>query len=140
MQIRSLFNIPVTIAAPTGAQTRQYGARPTEEVEHETTTTTGGGQKSVGAFITVQSLISFTGATAVTSGLWSATRALIPGTPASNVYIGLAICLLVGLAIYLINISDQSAAPTTRDKLIGLIIAFFNTVILFNATRAIVGI
>jgi hypothetical protein len=138
MNIHDAFNIPV---AP--VKSRAFGPRPAAEDGANV----DGRTQSVGAFITVQSLVSFTGATGVITALWSAIKALgIPSelniaghTLELNIYVGFILSLTIGMVIYYINVTDPKTQYDKRDKIIGLFIAIFNTVVLFNASRAIVG-
>jgi len=134
MNIFSAFNIPMTVA---GVPPKTFGPKPTAENESDGTGQARGA--SVGAFITVQTLVSFTGATGAISLLWSAIKALGVVPAAWSVYVGLFLSLLIGTFIYYINISDPNTQHTGRDKAIGSVIAFLNSLVLFNATKSIVG-
>jgi hypothetical protein len=138
MSLSSVFNIPVRIVTvkPAG---RTFGPTPTGEDE---AAAGGGGEEvrgSVGAFITVQTLVSFSGATGAIGLLWSAIKALDVVPAAWDIYLGMALSFVIGMLIYYINISDPSAAQGRRDRIIGLVIAVLNTLVLFNATRSIIG-
>jgi hypothetical protein len=130
MKLSDLFNIPVGVVP---SRPRSFGPTPTEDGERDPPT------KSVGAFITVQSLVSFTGATGAIGLIWSAIKSLnfVPMT--WNIYVGMLLSLLIGMLIYYINVSDPNSQHTRRDKVIGLFIALLNTLVLFNATKSIVG-
>jgi hypothetical protein len=137
MSFSSVFNIPVRVVRmrPTG---RTFGATPTAEDE----AAAGGGEEvrgSVGAFVTVQSLVSFSGATGAIGLLWSAIKALDVVPAAWDTYLGMALSFVIGMLIYYINISDANAPQGRRDRIISFVIAVLNTLVLFNATRSIIG-
>jgi hypothetical protein len=71
--------------------------------------------------------------------LWSGIKALNFVPPSMTIYVGLFLSLIIGMFIYYINISDPSTQYTRRDKIIGFFIALLNTLVLFNATKSIVG-
>lgn len=97
----------------------------------------GGAEKPYqppGAFISTQSIVTFPGATAAISIIWGFANYVVQPTAEGKKLIGVAICAFVGLIIYLINISDPNAPTSTRDKLIGLLLAIINTIVLFMAS------
>jgi hypothetical protein len=93
---------------------------------------------NVGSFSTLQSLFSFTGATAVVTLIWrffptAAGWSTLP-----------FICALVGLLIWIFNITDPAVSPppTSRDKFFGFILAAVNTLQLYAAclgTKVVTG-
>jgi hypothetical protein len=144
MNIFPAFNIPVRMIVAASAKPAAFGPKAVGDEGGAPPPAGGGGgggakDGTVGAFITVQSLVSFSGATAVIGGIWAAIKSLVAVPAGSSIYIGLVLSLIVGLVIYYINISDPASQHDRRDKIIGFIIAILNTVVLFNATRAIVG-
>lgn len=88
----------------------------------------------VGAFITKESPITFPGATAAITLVWGFVNRFTTPTGRTADLIGLVICGLVGLFLYVINITDPTAPPSAREKAIGFVIAIFNTIVLFMAS------
>ena len=130
---RELFNIPVVINRPTVTPIRDLqppGSRdgvtppsssPPPEIQRE------------GAFITVQSLVSFPGATAAVTVLATVAGWAVPAWRGRPLVFLLA-SLAVGLTIYLINESDPAKPPVTlKQRMVGFIIAVFNTFVILSA-------
>lgn len=150
MDIHSLFNIRTgqarTETVP-GAPARKYGpelaGKETAPVPEGTTPADASTSKTLGAFVTPQTFVSFSVATGVISGTFNALKSLVPavefwkawGNPSL-----FGISLLVGFLIYWINISDKDARYSLSDKIIGAVMAFFNTIVLYNASRSILGL
>jgi hypothetical protein len=88
----------------------------------------------VGTFITPQSLVSFPGATAAISLIWGVINRVAAPAPTARNLIGLAICFVVGMVIYWINITDPAVPATPREKQIGFVIALLNICMLFSAS------
>ena len=131
MNFYSAFNIPLNGSR---AQGQKFGPEIAAGGDN------GGGQTgAVGAFITTQSLVSFSGATGVIYGMWSAVKTLFAVPPAYGVWIIFALSFLVGSLIYYMNISDPNAKSSRRDMIIGGVIAFLNVLVIFNASRALAG-
>src|ERR1700760_3873295 len=84
---------------------------------------------NVGNFSTLQSLFSFSGATAVVTLIWR----FFP--TAFGVSTLPYLCAVIGLLIWIFNITDPSVRPrpTARDKFFGFILAAVNTVQLYAA-------
>lgn len=128
---RELFNTPVVIrhgAAPMRdlqppgmAPARDQAGQGTTEVQRE------------GAFITVQSLVTFPGAVAAVTVIVSVLGWAIPawrGKP----FLFVVVSALVGLTIYYINESDpDKVAKDRRQKVIAFVIALFNTFVILSA-------
>jgi hypothetical protein len=77
---------------------------------------------SVGVFITAQSLVTFPVASAVVSVVSQVFQAVVPILKDSNL-VPLIAAFVVGLLVYAISITKQM---TSREKLIGLVIAVIN--------------
>lgn len=128
---RELFNAPVVIKhGPAPVQDlRPPGAPPARDQAGSGTTEI----QREGAFITVQSLITFPGAVAAVTVIVNVLGWAIPawrGTPLLFVLVS----SLVGLTIYYINESDPlKVAKDRRQKVIALIIALFNTFVILSA-------
>ena len=126
--LRELFNVPVkVITSPQPAQDFGPGAArapaPAEitEVQHE------------GAFITVQSLASFPGATAAVTVLVNVAAWAVPAWRGKPLLFVIA-SAMVGFTIYLINESAPvTPAAAGRQRLIAAIIAIFNTFVILSA-------
>lgn len=88
----------------------------------------------VGTFITVQTLVTFPGATAVITLIWGIVNGLFHLTGPYRNLVGLLICVIVGGIIYWINTTDPNAPATPRDKQIGAVIAVLNTLVLYSAS------
>lgn len=93
----------------------------------------------VGQFITTQSLVTFPGATAAISLVWFALGELIGIAPPDSKWLGFVISAGIALVIYWINITDDDAKPTPRQKRVGFVIACFNALVLFAASSSISG-
>ncbi len=87
-----------------------------------------------GGFISTQSIVTFPGATAAISIIWGFLNYVVKPGAEGKMWIGVSICAVIGLIIYLINVTDPNAPTTTRDKLIGFMIAIINTMVLFMAS------
>ncbi|WP_158807410.1 hypothetical protein [Beijerinckia sp. L45] len=136
MRVSSIFNIPLT-STTVQRHIPRAGAEAIGDDGNTAAPETA--PESVGAFITPQTLVSFTGATGAISLLWSAlkTLALIPD--GWNCYIGLLLSFVVGRLIYYINITGSNTTMSRRDKIIGFVIAVLNIFVLFNATKSILN-
>lgn len=138
-QLSSVFNIPVTTLTTkmTTKPAPRFGpaaaAEGTEGTisETEQTTTTG----STGAFTSPQTFVSFTGATAVIGVIWQTIKAFVQIPSPLNLAILLAISLIISFLIYWINIS---AKDYVGDRRVAAVMAVFNALFLFAATKAIV--
>jgi hypothetical protein len=117
MDIRDLFNVTtrqtvVATAAPAP------GAAPQEQRE--------------GVFLTVQSIVTFPGATAAALLIWRVAVLLLPAW-SSEAWVPFVISVAIGAFIWWIGISDPKAPLTVRDKIIRLGIAVLNTLQIFAA-------
>jgi hypothetical protein len=127
---RELFNFPVVINhAPAPAHdlerapARAQAPSSITEVQRE------------GAFITVQSLVSFPGATAAVTGLVNVVAWAVPAWRARPPLLFVIAAGLVGLTIYLINESDPLKPPAAgKQRLIAITIAAFNTFVILSAS------
>jgi hypothetical protein len=140
MSLSAIFNIPVLTTTTTTRAAPQFGPTPATEaagVTQTTTTQTTTATGSVGAFTSPQSFASFTGATTVISVVWQTIKsfATIPPPPL-NLYIILLTSVIVSLVIYWINVS---APNSVGDKRLALVMALFNSLFLYCATKAIVS-
>lgn len=129
MKIYQLFNIPVGPATSSG-RAEGAGAHAAAEEEGDA----GGSPGTVGAFITPQSLVSFTGATGAISIIWATVQSFATLSPPYDKAVGLAIALLVGIFIYWMNISDPNTTLTSREKQMAFVIAVLNSLVLFVAS------
>jgi hypothetical protein len=94
----------------------------------------GESEEAVGVFVTAQSLVSFTGATAVINTIWGTIGMFAQLEGAVRNLTGLIISLVVGASIYLINVTDPQANMTRRDRTIAAGIALINSLLLFIAS------
>ena len=69
-------------------------------------------------FLTVQALVTFSGASLAISIIRAVIHSLWPAMSGDKL-VGLGIALVVGLGIWLIGITDPAVSMTTRDKRIG---------------------
>ena len=133
MQISSLVNtIPTRSASP-----RAPDPRPTS-IETGQPEAGNGAAPAVPSFITPASLVSVSGGTAAVTLLWTVSKTLF-GARADTPWVPFFCALIVGTAIYLISLQDQNTVLTPKDKTVGIIIAFLNSMVLFAAARGIVG-
>lgn len=94
-------------------------------------------QNAVPAFITAASLASVSGGTAAVTTVWEVAKRLF-GSSADTPWIPFVAALLVGTAIYVINIGDKDVYMSARERTLGMFIAFLNSLVLFSATVGIV--
>jgi hypothetical protein len=134
MSLSAIFNIPVLTTTTTTRAASQFGPVPATEAAGVTQTTTATG--SIGAFTSPQSFASFTGATAVISVVWQTIKSFATIPPPLNLYIIFFASVIVSLLIYWINIS---APNSVGDKRIAFVMALFNSLFLYCATKAIVA-
>jgi hypothetical protein len=131
--IYSIFNI--SVPRPSGRTDQGVGPRPIGQPQDaKPPVEDTGEQATVGAFITPQSLVSFTGATGAISIIWGTIGAFLTVDAVVERALGLAISLIVGFFIYWINVSDPQAVMSGRDKKIAIGIAFLNSLVLFVAS------
>lgn len=119
MQVRDLFNVRRVPTAPGPGG----GAAPGEPAL----------EPRQGAFVTLQSLTSFAGATGVVGLLWRTLAAVLPGWGQS---ITAAFCcsLVVGAALYLISETDPARGPLRpREYFVDAFVALINILVLFSA-------
>lgn len=81
------------------------------------------GDESIGVFITAQSLVTFPVASTVVTVVSQVLQAVFPAMKGSTL-VPLILAFVVGLLVYGISITKQM---TTREKLIGLVIAVINS-------------
>jgi hypothetical protein len=140
MSLSAIFNIPVlTTTTTTTRAAPRFGPTPATEATGETQTTTTQtttATGSVGAFTSPQSFASFTGATTVISVVWQTIKSFATIPPPLNLYIIFLTSVIVSLVIYWINVS---APNSVGDKRIALVMALFNSLFLYCATKAIVS-
>ncbi len=94
--------------------------------------------KAVGAFVTPQSLASFTGAAAVVSVLWALVGRL-HAPLADAEWIPMLLGLLIALFLWWITVSDPDVKMTRRETWIALVIAVFNGALLAMAALGVVA-
>jgi hypothetical protein len=87
---------------------------------------------AVPSFITPASLVSVSGGTAAVAIIWQVAKTLF-GHLAMTPVVPFVISLLVGGAIYLISTGDKHVKMSSKEKAVGLFIAFVNSLVLFNA-------
>ena len=86
-----------------------------------------------GVFVTPQTVASFAGATLAVSMMWKVSGIIHSGWDKAPL-VALAASVIVGIVLYLISESDPARGPvTSRDRLIGIFVAFINTLVLFSA-------
>lgn len=88
-------------------------------------------------FVTMQSIVTFPVAAFVVGTLWQTAKVLAPGA-ADSLLVAFGIALGVGAVVYAITVTDEQAQLSTTRKLIGIPIAFVNSVFLF--TSAVGGV
>jgi hypothetical protein len=132
---RELFNVPVIVEqAPAPAQ----GLQPPGAARD--VAPPGGGPapqpspiQREGAFITIQSLVTFPGATAAVTVLANVAAWAVPSWRGQPLLFVIA-SALVGITIYLIGETDPLKRPATgTERLVGIIIALFNTFVILSA-------
>jgi hypothetical protein len=97
-----------------------------------------GRDRAVPAFITPASLITVSGGTAAVTLLWTVAKALA-GDHAKSSWVPFGISLVVGLFIYIASLSDKSVRISSREKAVGVFVAFLNSMVLFCAAMGILG-
>lgn len=140
----SVFNIPTVRTVPVAA-TRKAPTGGTVAVgmgAPDVTGGTGGGEGTggtgetvtqQGVFVTPQTVASFAGATLAVSMMWKVSGIVRAGLETKQ-WVALVASALVGVALYLISESDPARGPVTpRERLIGIFVAFINTLVLFFA-------
>lgn len=86
-----------------------------------------------GAFVTLQSLTSFAGATGVVGLLWRTLAAVLPSW-GQTVSAAFCCSLLVGGALYVISETDPARGPLRRrDYFVDAFVALVNVLVLFSA-------
>ena len=139
MDFYSAFNIAVPASPPSAGIQPRFGAAPSGKAAEPAAPGGEGQGQSVGVFVSPQSIASFSGATALIAGLWQGLKSLniLPASAGPWAIFGLS--LVVGVLIYFINVTDPKGQYSGRDKLIAAVLALFNTVLLFNASKSLVG-
>ncbi len=89
-------------------------------------------------FLTVQALVSFSGASLAISIIRAVIGSLWPATSGDKL-IGLVIAFVVGLGIWLIGITDPATSMTRRDETIGFFLALLNSCTLYLASQGLLG-
>jgi len=85
---------------------------------------------SGGSFTTIESLLTFPGATAAIKGAWELSK-LLPSPKAGSVLIPIGLAVLLGFGIYLWNVTG--GGMTRREKVGAAVVALVNTVFLASA-------
>jgi hypothetical protein len=70
--------------------------------------------------------------------VWQIAKLLF-GMRAQSPWIPFAVSVVVGAAIYLLSIGDEKVKVSQRDKIVGIFIAFLNSMVLFAASVGILG-
>ncbi|RTL65100.1 MAG: hypothetical protein EKK41_20625 [Hyphomicrobiales bacterium] len=91
----------------------------------------------VGAFITAETFDSFSVVTAFISTTYGVITLVAPAATSNKAAVLAVICLLVGAAIYVLNITDPQNPATPRQRIIGAFFAFANSIQLFAATYGV---
>ena len=120
MQVRDLFNVRRPSVSPGPRGGAAVPGSPVQEPRQ-------------GAFVTLQSLTSFAGATGVVGLLWRTLAAVLPswGTSVSAAF---WCALLVGAALYVISETDPARGPLRpRDYCVDAFVALINVLVLFSA-------
>jgi len=113
------------------------GNRPRKPLKGQAVAAAAAPSGQVGVFITPQSLASFPVASSVVVVIWSLFKSLFPTWGASKL-VPLVASFLVGLLVFLINISDPQAAPKgAKAWLLGIAIAAVNCLFLASAALGI---
>jgi hypothetical protein len=121
----TVFNIPTVRAVPPTA-TRDAGGT--------------GATVNQGVFVTPQTVATFAGATLAVSLMWRVSGIIRHGWDKEPL-VALVASALVGVVLYLISESDPGRGPvTSRDRLIGIFVAFINTLVLFSAAIGATGV
>jgi hypothetical protein len=97
----------------------------------------GNGQPpSGGAFITPQTLTSFLGASAVIGIVAKVYLEMVPG--ANSKYVGVIVALIIGMVIFIINVTDkQVKPPDLRSWFIAIVVGTINTIYLIAVTLGV---
>lgn len=116
-KIRQLFNFSLPQAEPQAGfgETRIAGQQR---------------QGTGAAFLTPQTLATFPGASLALYILWAVVKRLWPDFGAADL-VGLAIALIIGVVIYWASVSDPDLRLSRGQRVLGIGVAFFNSVYLF---------
>lgn len=85
---------------------------------------TPGDEGSVGVFTTAQSVVTFPVASSLVILIWKVLASVIDKPWIKNEAIALALALIIGMLIYAMSIVK---GESMRDKIIGFVIAIFNS-------------
>lgn len=131
---RELFNVPVIVEqAPAPAQGLQPPGAAGDVAPPGGAAPQPSPIQREGAFITVQSLVTFPGATAAVTVIANVAAWAVPSWRGQPPLFVIA-SLLVGITIYLIGETDPLKRPATgTERLVGIVIALFNTLVILSA-------
>jgi hypothetical protein len=130
--IATVRTVPTASAVPQGTGAIAMGG-PGAAAATDATGTTGAAVTQQGVFVTPQTIASFAGATLAVSLMWKVSGFIRSGWD-TRPWVALVASALVGIVLYLISESDPARGPVaTRDRLIGIFVAFINTLVLFSA-------
>jgi hypothetical protein len=94
--------------------------------------------QAVPSFITPASLASVSGGTAGVTLLWQVARTLF-GPAANTPWVPFVSAVAVGAVIYLLSVKDQKVRLSTTETILGVFIAFLNSMVLFSAALGILS-
>jgi hypothetical protein len=89
-------------------------------------------------FLTVQSLITFSGANIAVSAIRAIFAAIFPDLGQKH-YVTALICVFIAIIIWLIGVTDPASQMMRRQSIIGLIIALINSSMLYLASEGLFG-
>lgn len=96
------------------------------------------GGSATGVFITPQSLVNFPVAAAVVTGLWTLARVFGPW--GRSYWTALALSLLIGTVIFLINVSDPSTKPKNgKDWTVAVFVGVINSLFICSSALGLLG-
>ena len=98
----------------------------------------GENKEATGVFITPQSLATFPVATAAVGIVWKVAETLVPSWKDALI-VPAIISLLLGALLFFISITDPDAKRTSRDLVIGVVVAIINSCYLFASAVGIIG-
>jgi hypothetical protein len=101
-------------------------------------TSDGGAQVQQPAFVTVQGLLSFSGASAVVTGAWKIVQGATESSWADSRLVPAVLCVLIGIFLFLKAVDGgQWNKLSFADKFGTILITIFNTAFLWAAACGI---
>jgi hypothetical protein len=110
-------------------------ARADQPLDANTTGAAAANQVDQPAFVTVQSLASFSGSSAVVLGVWKVVQAIVSADWADSRIVPAVLAALIGIFLFLKSIQGKDLA--IADVFGAVLIALFNTAFLWAAACGI---